>query len=79
MRFSEQLRDAWDADTLEVTSDFIHAADRVAVRYVWRGVGRGPDSNMELTIIITVRKGKVREVEFFWDHDEALEAAGLSE
>jgi ketosteroid isomerase-like protein len=34
---------------------------------------------MELTTIITVRNGKVREAEYFWDHDEALEAAGLRE
>ena len=34
---------------------------------------------MDVTTIYTVRDGKVREVEFFWDHDEALEAAGLSE
>jgi hypothetical protein len=34
---------------------------------------------MERTAIYTVRNGKVREAEFFWDHDEALEAAGLSE
>ena len=34
---------------------------------------------MELTTIFTVRKRKVREAEYFWDHNEALEAAGLSE
>jgi ketosteroid isomerase-like protein len=34
---------------------------------------------MEGTAICTVRNGKLREVEFFWDHDEALEAVGLSE
>jgi ketosteroid isomerase-like protein len=34
---------------------------------------------MELTTIFAVRNGKVREVEFFWDHHEALKAAGLSD
>jgi ketosteroid isomerase-like protein len=33
---------------------------------------------MEGTTIYSVRNGKVREVEYFWDHDEALKAAGLS-
>jgi hypothetical protein len=28
---------------------------------------------MEVTAIYTVRNGKVREVEYFWDHAEALE------
>ena len=34
---------------------------------------------MELTVVYTVRKGKIVFMEFFWDHAEALEAVGLSE
>jgi ketosteroid isomerase-like protein len=79
MRQFEQLRATWDADALEVTSDYIHAADRVAVRLIWRGAGYGPDLNMELTGVYTVRKGRVVYQEFFWDHAEALEALGLTE
>jgi steroid delta-isomerase-like uncharacterized protein len=79
MGFYEGTREAFDADTVEVTGDFAHAADRVIFRWVWHGHGHGPKSNMELTTIFTVRNGKVREAEFFWDHAEALEAAGLSE
>jgi ketosteroid isomerase-like protein len=79
MRWLGQLRDTWDADALEATSDFIDAADRVVVRFIWRGVGHGPQSDMEFTGVWTVRKGKVRGIEFFWDHQEALTAAGLSE
>ena len=33
MRWFEQLRETWDADALEVISDFIDAADRVVVRF----------------------------------------------
>jgi ketosteroid isomerase-like protein len=79
MRFYEQLREAWDADTLELTGDFSHAADRVVARWVWHAQGHGPESNMEVTVVFTFRNGKVREVDFFWDHNEALEAAGLRE
>jgi ketosteroid isomerase-like protein len=79
MRQWEQMREIWDADALELTSDFIHAADRVAVRMIWRGAGYGPDVNMELTGVYTVRNGKIRTAEFFWDHAEALETVGLSE
>jgi len=79
MRFIEQLRDTWDADRIEVIGDYVHAADRVVVRWIWHGLGHGPQANMELTSVNSVRKGKIRSVEFFWDHDEALEAAGLSE
>ena len=44
MRFIEQLRDTWDADTIEVTSDYLHAADRVVVRFTWHGRGPRPSS-----------------------------------
>ena len=79
MRFHEQLRDTWDADTGVPIGDFIDAGDRVAVRYIWRGVGQGPDLNMELTLVFTMRKGRIFYQEFFWNHAEALEAAGLSQ
>ena len=76
MRQLEQLRETWDADTFELISDFIDVGDRVAVRFIWRGAGHGPESNMELTGVYTVRKGRIFAIEFFWDHAEALEAAG---
>ena len=79
MRQWEQLRETFDADALELISDFIDAADRVAVRVNWRGAGRGPESNMEMTDVFTVRRGKICIIECFWDHTEALKALGLSE
>jgi ketosteroid isomerase-like protein len=75
----EQLRETWDADASEPISDFIDAADRVVVRFIWRGTGRGPEANLEWTSAFTVRKGKILGVEFFWDHAEALKILGLSE
>jgi len=79
MRQWKQQREAFDADTAVPISDFIDAPDRVAVRFIWHGTGHGPESNMEVTQVITVRKGRVFLLEHFWDHAEALEAAGLSE
>jgi ketosteroid isomerase-like protein len=79
MRKFEQLRETWDADALEAISDFIDAADRIVVRFIWRGTGHGPEANLEATGVFTVRKGRVFYVEFFWDHAEALETLGLSE
>jgi ketosteroid isomerase-like protein len=80
MRQLKQLRDTyWDADTFEPISDFIDVGDRVAVRYVWRAEGRGPESNFESTHVFTVRKGKIVGVDAIWDHAEALETLGLSE
>ena len=79
MRWLVQLRETWDADTLELTSDFVAAGDRVAARQVWHGAGRGPEANMEMTIVQTVRDGLIFYVEHFWDHAKALEAVGPSE
>ena len=79
VRWWEQIRETWDADAIELISDFIDAGDRVAVRLIWHGTGRGPEMNMEMTQVTTVRKGKILGTEYFWDHTEALEAVGLSE
>ena len=43
------------------------------------GIGQGPESNIETTQVSTVRNGRIVYQEFFWDHAEALEAAGLRE
>ncbi len=75
----ERLRAAFDVDTVEPISDFIAAGDRVVVRLNWRGEGQGPDMNLELTRVLTMRKGKIFIIEDFWNHAEALEALGLSE
>ena len=39
MREWEQVRETWKADAVEPISDFIHAADRVVVRVIWRTAG----------------------------------------
>jgi ketosteroid isomerase-like protein len=79
MRQIDQMRDAWSSDSFELISDFIDAGDRVAVRFIWQGAGEGPESNMEMTGVYTVRKDRIVAICIFWKHAEALEAAGLSE
>jgi ketosteroid isomerase-like protein len=79
MRQWEQQRETWDADALDPIGDFIDAADRVVVHFVWRGAGHGPSSDLELTGVYTVRNGRFFYTEFFWDHAEALETLGLRE
>jgi ketosteroid isomerase-like protein len=79
MRRLEQMRETWDADEIELTGDFSHAADRVAVRQVWRAAGHGPEAIITATAVTTFRKGRITAVEFLWDHTEALQAVGLEE
>jgi ketosteroid isomerase-like protein len=79
MRQYEQLRGAWDTDTLNPISDFIDQGDRVIVTHVWHGEGQGPDSKAEFTGVWTVRKRRFFHQEFFRNRADALEALELSE
>jgi uncharacterized protein len=79
IRQYERNREPFDVVTVEPIADFIDAGDRVVVRIAWRAAGRGPEVNMEWTIVYTVRKGKIFIMEFFWDHSEALNVLGLEE
>jgi hypothetical protein len=77
MREFEQLRQTWDSDAAEPIGDFIDVGDRVAVRHIWRGAGQGPEAEVELTGVWTVREGRILAAEYFRDYAEALEALGL--
>jgi ketosteroid isomerase-like protein len=74
-----QARAAFDSDSAEILSDPVAMDDRVIVRTAWRGVGSGPQIDMEWTNVFTIRDGRILKAEYFWDHAEALEAAGLLE
>ncbi len=64
-----------------VIEDLIDAGDVVVTRMRahMAGVKSGLEGDMRFTQVTTFRKGKVVLAEFFWDHREALEAAGLSQ
>ena len=79
MQQFEQMRETWDADALELLSDYFAVGDRVALRFIWRGVGQGPDATIQLTSIYTIRGDKVFAQEYFWDHSAALKALGVAE
>jgi len=79
MRQFARVRAAWDTDAIEPIGDFLDAGDRVIVRVFFHDLGIGPEANLEFTIVYTVRERRIFFIEYFWDHAEALEAAGLSE
>jgi ketosteroid isomerase-like protein len=74
----ERMRELWDDDEVEMRTHYIDAADRVAVRMIWHGRGHGPEADSEAAGIFTIRNGKIRVAEFFWDHAEAVATLGLS-
>ena len=79
MRFFARLRDTYSNEDVVAGLSFIDASDRVVVRQSWQGKGRGPDMDMELTAVFTLRNGRIFLLEYFWDHDDALKAVGLEE
>ena len=79
VRWFEQLLEVFTAYSTELVGDALETDDAVIVRQIWHGAGHGPDAAIEATSIITLRNGRIAGVEQFWDHAEALEAAGLSE
>ncbi len=74
-----QARSAFDSDYVEFLRDPVAVGDRVIVRLAWHGVGSGPQGDMEWTNVYAIGDGRFLKVQYFWDHAEALEAAGLSE
>jgi ketosteroid isomerase-like protein len=79
MRFFTQLRETYSDEDRVAGLSFLDARDRVLVRQTWQGKGRGPDMDMELTAVFTMRDARIFLVEYFWDHGEALKAVGLEE
>jgi ketosteroid isomerase-like protein len=74
-----RLQDAFDHESLEIEGEMRASGDRVIARLIWHVAGRGPEAEMEVTAVWTVRRGLIIGQEYFWDHADALEAAGLSE
>jgi ketosteroid isomerase-like protein len=78
MDLYEDVRPGDDATVVPV-GDFIQSGSTVAVRIRWRTAIQDQEVGMELTGVYTIRSGRIFVIEFFRDHAEALEAAGLSE
>jgi uncharacterized protein len=79
MRAWQQQRETFDADELILVDHSRDVGDLVAFRFIWRGTGRGPEADMDLSCVAMTRKGRMCYQEFFWNYAEALETLGLSE
>src|SRR5688572_4384578 len=77
-RFYERYLESWQQSG-EVDFELIPAGDKVLAR--WRTPVTGHHSGVAVenraTSVFTVREGQVTRIEYFFDHDEALRAAGL--
>ena len=75
---AQRLIDSWAEQRIELTR--VQAAgERVLVLFEW--ITRGKGSSIELVsrmaLVATVRDGLISRAEYYVDHDEALEAAGV--
>ena len=61
--------------------DLVDAGDSVVlrIRQHYSAEQSGLKGDLEFSQVLTFRKGKIIMQEFFWDHQEALEAVGLRE
>ena len=80
MRFLEQFWEEFDEAHVE-PQELIDAGDSVLAATSFRGRGKqsGVEVNMEVFQLWTFRDGKVIRGQGFFDREEALDAAGLSE
>jgi ketosteroid isomerase-like protein len=80
-RFIAELDQSWEGGAGGEIRELFPVGDRVVARFDWGGRGRtsGIDLHSSLTSICTVRDGQIAKIEYFFDHAQALEAAGLSE
>jgi ketosteroid isomerase-like protein len=80
VRQFSRLQEDWQHQ--DMTPGRIEAhANWVVVELRWEASGAGSGVPTEMTVIGAYRidAGRIAEARFFWDWDEALEAAGLSE
>jgi ketosteroid isomerase-like protein len=76
-----RLREDWRQQELDAAR-IDSRGDWVIAKMRWSAVGAGSGVPIDSTVIVgayRVDGGRIREVRFTWDWDEALEAAGLSE
>ena len=80
-RFFEEAGAAWVKPQAVVRDVIVLQDGRVLVRFDWGGEGAasGMEIASSLTGIHTIRDGFISHVEWFFDHDKALEAIELRE
>jgi ketosteroid isomerase-like protein len=79
-RWLEEIATAWVSPGWVVREVFAVGDDRVLVRGDWGGKGAasGIETASSITGVFTLRDGHISRLEFFFAHDEALEAVGLA-
>jgi ketosteroid isomerase-like protein len=80
-RQAERLRDSWEEARVEVDEIRPVGDDQVLarIRYITRGRDTGMSFDTPMAAVFRLRGGRIVRARYFWEYDDALEAAGLSE
>src|SRR5947209_7736547 len=72
---------AWASGRVTPTEVLDIGDGRVLVRADWGGTGSasGLETHAEISQIFTIQDGQLSRVDYFFDHDKALEAVGWRE
>ena len=76
-----RLHDSWEEARVEVDDIRAVGDDQVLARfrYVTRGKDTGMSFDTPMSAVFVLREGRIVRARYFWEHDDALGAAGLSE
>ena len=76
--FFDGLRGGWK-ETSVVVRELEDAGDKVLASVQWRAIGEtsGVETSSDWLVVFTIRGGHIACVQFFSDHDAAIDAAGL--
>jgi uncharacterized protein (TIGR02246 family) len=79
--WSKGLTESWEGQSQVVIKELFQAGDCVVAWWDWaaRGLASGMETRMDLTSLHTIENGKIVRLQYFFNHDEALEAVGLKE
>src|SRR5687768_44579 len=77
---ARRLRDSWTEARIEI-DEIRPVEDRVLVqiRYVTKGADTGLPFDTPMAAVFFFEDRKIKRAEYYWETDEALEAAGLQE
>ena len=80
-RFVAEVAEGWEGSATADIQEIFLVGERIVARADWGGKGRtsGIDLRSSLTSVYTFRDGQITKIEYFFDHTQALEAAGLRE
>jgi ketosteroid isomerase-like protein len=80
-RQAERLQDSWEEARAEVDEVRPVGDDQVLarIRYVTRGKDTGMSFDTPMAAVFRLRRGRIVRARYFWEYDDALKAAGLSE